>query len=60
MNSALFPLNCDSVGLGNIPLALILSSLMAERHLAKTASATIVNGTPQSNEALTVHFPVPF
>lgn len=34
--------------------------MIAERHLAKTASPISVTGTPYSKAAMPVHFPVPF
>jgi len=59
MNSSRFP-SKTAFSLGYSLAAATLSSFMAERQRAKTASLIRVRGTPSSRAETLIHFPVPF
>ena len=60
MNCCLSPVKGTFSGPGRTLEARVRSSLMAERHRAKTASPMRVTGVPRSRALIAVHFPVPF
>lgn len=60
MNCCLSPWKGSRAGAAMILEARTRSSLMAERHRAKTASPMRVTGMPLSRASMAVHLPVPF